>query len=87
MDKEISDEEIVALIKADSDNVAAFKGNEIKGFTVGEPFVFEEKKYQTGIVTYRKEGGIFGVQTIKAKALIRDGVITAWLNYSTNTPL
>ncbi|GEM_PF-2586654 len=87
LSKEISDEEIIALITAESSNVAAFQGNEIQDFAVDEPFIFEEKIYQVGLVTYRKQGGIFGTQTVKAKALIRDGAITSWLNYSTNTPL
>ena len=87
MNTELNDDQIIALITAESAGVDAFKGNKITDFAVDELFIFEEKIYQVGLITYRKEGGIFGAQTIKAKALIRDGAISSWLNYSTNTPL
>lgn len=43
-----------------------------------EPEIIDGQSYQTGIASYKAET-VFGVKTIQAKALIKDGKVASWL--------
>jgi len=66
---------------------ASIKGGEIKEFTFDQvldwqasqqPETIDSETYQTGIASYKAET-VFGVKTIQAKALIKDGKVVRWL--------
>ena len=66
---------------------ASIKGGEIKEFSFDQvlewqatdgPEKFDGETYQTGIAAYKAET-VFGVKTIQAKALIKDGKVVRWL--------
>ena len=82
----------VAPVKAGPADVvgvmqASIKGGEIKEFSFDQvlewqatdgPEKFDGETYQTGIAAYKAET-VFGVKTIQAKALIKDGKVVRWL--------
>ncbi|MFD2256407.1 hypothetical protein ACFSSA_06960 [Luteolibacter algae] len=73
--------DIVAVMQS------SIKNGEIKEFTFDkvldwsaneEPETIDGESYQTGIASYKAET-VFGVKTIQAKALIKDGAVVRWL--------
>ncbi len=64
---------------------ASIKAGQIKEFTfdqvqewkAGEDETVDGESFQTGLASY-KAGTIFGVKTIQAKALIKDGKVQRW---------
>lgn len=64
----------------------SIRNGQIKEFTLdqvqewqpGPQETIDGEVYQTGVVTYRAET-IFGVKTIQAKAIIKDGVVLRWV--------
>ena len=66
---------------------SSIKAGDIKEFTFDqvldwkandEPETIEGESYQTGLASYKAET-VFGVKTIQAKALIKDGKVVRWL--------
>jgi hypothetical protein len=64
----------------------SIKGGQVKEFTfdqvlkwnAGAEEEIDGTKYQTGIAEYKAET-IFGVKTMKAKALVKDGKVSKWI--------
>ena len=64
----------------------SIKGGQVKEFTfdqvlkwnAGSEEEIDGMKYQTGLAEYKAET-IFGVKTMKAKALIKDGKVSKWI--------
>lgn len=72
--------DVVAIMQA------SIKGGEIKEFAfdqvldweaAAEPETIDGTAYQTGIASYKAET-VFGVKTIQAKALVKDGKVVRW---------
>jgi hypothetical protein len=76
----MGEEALVALMQE------SIKGGQVKEFTFDQVMKWsagpEEEvdgaKYQTGLAEYKAET-IFGVKTMKAKALIKDGKVAKWI--------
>jgi hypothetical protein len=76
----LGEEALVALMQE------SIKGGQVKEFTfdqvlkwnAGSEEEIDGAKYQTGLAEYKAET-IFGVKTMKAKALIKDGKVTKWI--------
>jgi len=58
--------------------VKEFTFEQVLGWKAGEPEEVDGVSYQTGQAAYKAET-IFGVKTIQAKALIKDGKVTKWI--------
>ena len=55
-----------------------FSFEQVLGWKAGEDEEVDGTKYQTGQAAYKAET-IFGVKTIQAKALIKDGKVAKWI--------
>lgn len=79
-DTPLGEEALVTLMQE------SIKGGQVKEFTFDQVLKWnagsEEEvdgiKYQTGLAEYKAET-IFGVKTMKAKALIKDGKVAKWI--------
>jgi len=58
--------------------VKEFTFDQVLAWKAGEEETVDGSKYQTGSAAYKAET-IFGVKTIQAKALIKDGKVTKWI--------
>ncbi|MCW1923434.1 hypothetical protein OKA05_12790 [Luteolibacter arcticus] len=58
--------------------VKEFTFEQVLGWKAGEEEEVDGAKYQTGQAAYKAET-IFGVKTIQAKALIKDGKVSKWI--------
>ncbi len=61
-----------------SGQIEEFTGDQVQEWQAGEVETVDGQEYQTGIASYRAET-IFGVKTIQAKALVRDGKVVRWI--------
>ena len=76
----LGEEALVALMQE------SIKGGQVKEFTfdqvlkwnAGSEEEIDGTKYQTGLAEYKAET-IFGVKTMKAKALVKDGKVAKWI--------
>ncbi|MCW1885827.1 hypothetical protein OKA04_13890 [Luteolibacter flavescens] len=59
-------------------DVKEFTFEQVLGWKAGEEEEVDGTKYQTGQAAYKAET-IFGVKTIQAKALIKDGRVVKWI--------
>lgn len=76
----LGEEEIVAAMQ-ESIKAAAVKEftfDQVLAWKAGEEEEVDGVKYQIGNAAYKAET-IFGVKTIQAKALIKDGKVTKWI--------
>ncbi len=72
-----------AIVKLMQDSIKAgeikeFTFDQVLGWKAGEEEERDGVTYQTGLVAYKAET-IFGVKTIQAQALIKDGGIVRWI--------
>jgi len=76
----LSDEEIIALMKESvaSGAVKEFTIDQVKGWKATGDETIDGTEYQTGLAAY-DAATIFGVQSVKAKALIKDGKVERWV--------
>jgi hypothetical protein len=71
----------VAIMKASiqAGEIKEFTSDQVLEWAAGEgPETIDGQSYQIGIVSYKAET-VFGVKTIKAKALIQGGKVTRWV--------
>lgn len=79
------------LVKAMQDSVKAgeikeFKFDQVQDWAAGTDELIDGQTYQIGFVSYKAET-IFGVKTIQAKALIKNGKVQRWLRPKTGLPI
>lgn len=58
--------------------IKEFRFDQVLGWKAGADETVDGEVFQTGTVSYKAET-IFGVKTIQAKALIRDGKVQRWI--------
>jgi len=58
--------------------VNEFSLAQVQGWEAGEQESVDGESYQTGIAAYKAKT-IFGVKTVQAKALIKDGKVVKWV--------
>lgn len=78
--EELSDEEIVALMKKsiEAGAVKEFSMKQVKGWKATGDETIDGTTYQTGLAAYEAET-IFGLKPVQAKALIKDGKVERWV--------
>ena len=76
----LSPEQIVEAMKKSIGGgaVKEFKLEQVEGWKAGEEEDFCGETFQTGLAAYKAET-IFGVKTVQAKALIKDGKVRKWV--------
>jgi hypothetical protein len=72
-----------AVVKAMQESIRGgkvqeFKYEQVLGWKAAGDEQIDGESYQTGLVAYKAET-IFGVKTIQAKALIKDGTVVKWI--------
>jgi outer membrane biosynthesis protein TonB len=70
----------VAAMKASiqAGQIKEFTGDQVQEWKAGEDEQVDGETYQTGLASYKAET-IFGVKTIQAKALIKNGKVQRWI--------
>lgn len=76
----LSPEQIVEVMKKSiaAGAVKEFKLEQVEAWKAGEEEGFGGETFQTGLAAYKAET-IFGVKTVQAKALIKDGKVSKWV--------
>ena len=75
-----SPDQIVQIMKdsISSEQVKEFTMKQVQGWKATEEEEVDGVVYQTGLAAYKAET-IFGVKTVQAKALIKDGKVEKWV--------
>ena len=76
----MSEDDIVKVMQDSikEKQVKEFTFEQVLGWKAGEEKEMDGVKYQTGQAAYKAET-IFGVKTIQAQALIKDGKVAKWI--------
>lgn len=76
----LSADDIVKLMQEsiNAKQVKEFSFEQVLGWKAGDEEEVDGVKYQTGVAAYKAET-IFGVKTIQAKALIKEGKVAKWI--------
>ncbi len=76
----LTPEQIVEVMKksVSSGAVKEFKLDQVEAWKATEEEDFGGETFQTGLAAYKAET-IFGVKTVQAKALIKDGKVSKWV--------
>ncbi len=76
----MSADQIVQVMKDSitAGQVKEFAMNQVQGWKATEEEEIDGVTYQTGLAAYKAET-IFGVKTVQAKALIKDGKVAKWV--------